>query len=80
MWVTLCAGFVVAAGCGSSTHDCGCASGETCIMGGHCAPTCDPDGGTICPSNTSCVLESGYCQGTACSAIAVHVCCGTAGC
>jgi hypothetical protein len=67
------------AGCsGTSTGTCSdsaaCPSGQSCINGGHCAVSCFPDGGGDCPSGTACQFTSGFCRGTACSAISVDVC------
>lgn len=72
----------LAAACGTATvphgactsaADCGPAA--TCITGGVCARTCDPDAGSSqCPTGMTCQSTSGYCQGTQCTAVRVVVC------
>jgi hypothetical protein len=62
---------------------CECNTGQVCIKGGTCARSCKPDDGGQgdCPTGQLCQLVSGNCHGTACTAVAVPVCCpGDGGC
>ena len=76
---------VVACGSSSSggSEPLSCTSSQACTQTSHgqtCIQACAAGGVSTCPVDTTCTMASGCCQGTGCSAVAVHVCCPSSGC
>ncbi|HTQ44230.1 MAG TPA: hypothetical protein VMI75_15830 [Polyangiaceae bacterium] len=78
---------LVLAACGSSssggTQQPTCSSAQACTQtsrGQTCIQACSAGGVSTCPVGTTCTMASGCCEGTGCSAVAVHVCCPSSGC